>query len=64
MNYFQHLWFAFKFGLELFWLGIIAIEHGLLPMCHQTTVSDRILDMAEKLKELKGKPKPKGHEWK
>ena len=64
MNYFEHLWFAWKFAFELFYLGIIAMIHGLLPWTHETTVSDRIIDMATKLNKLGGKPKRKGHKWK
>ena len=64
MNYFEHLYFAWKFGAELFYLGIIAMIHGLLPWTHETTVSNRIIDMAEKLIKLGRKPKPKNHEWK
>ena len=63
MNYFEHLWFAWKFAAEMLYLGFVAFLHGTFPWMHETTASDRIHDMHYKLEKLGNKPKPKNHKW-
>lgn len=50
-SYTRHLLFALKTGLILLYAGLIAILHGLIPRFHQTTASQIIIALAEKIKE-------------
>lgn len=49
-TYLQHLWGALKYSLTLLGLFYIALIHSILPFIFKKTVSDKIIKMAEKLK--------------
>ncbi|MET0498608.1 MAG: DUF6356 family protein [Steroidobacteraceae bacterium] len=48
-RYFEHLWFAWRFGAAMF-LGACAVFlHGVLPNMHQTTASKIVNELYERL---------------
>lgn len=63
MNYFEHLYHAWKFAAEMILLGLTSLIHGLVPNLYKTKGIERIHDMSAKLKLLGDKPKPKNHKW-
>ena len=52
-TYFQHLWVAFKYSFKLLLLFIISFIHSIFPFIFKTTVSAKIIEMAEQLKNRK-----------
>ena len=48
-RYFQHLWFAWRFGGAMFRGACAAFLHGVLPNVHQTTASRTVNDLHERL---------------
>ena len=48
-TYLQHLIIAWKYGLSLFQLFMIALIHGLFPFIFKKTVSDKIIKMGDEL---------------
>ena len=52
-TYFQHLWIALKYSFKLLLLFIIAFTHSIFPFIFKTTTSDKIIEMAEQLKNRK-----------
>jgi len=52
-TYFQHLWVALKYSFKLLLLFIISFIHSIFPFIFKTTVSAKIIEMAEELKNRK-----------
>ena len=52
-TYFQHLWVALKYSFKLLLLFIISFIHSIFPFIFKTTVSAKIIEMAEQLKNRK-----------
>jgi len=52
-TYFQHLWIALKYSFKLLLLFIISFIHSIFPFIFKTTVSAKIIEMAEQLKNRK-----------
>ena len=52
-TYFQHLWVALKYSFKLLLLFIITFIHSIFPFIFKTTVSAKIIEMAEQLKNRK-----------
>lgn len=48
-GYFEHLWFAWRFGASMFAGAFAAFVHGLFPRAHQTTASRTVLALHSKL---------------
>lgn len=48
-SYFQHMGVAFGFAWALTKLAFCAAAHGVVPACHQRTVSDQIIKMGEEM---------------
>lgn len=55
-SYVQHLTFAFKTGGTLLYAGLVAILHGLVPKFHQTTASDTVCTLSEKIRKERNVP--------
>lgn len=49
-SYFQHLYFAVCFGLQLAGAGLAAVLHGILPAIFQTTGSETVYRLNDKLR--------------
>jgi len=52
-TYFQHLWIALKYSFKLLLLFVITFIHSIFPFIFKTTMSAKIIEMAEKLKNRK-----------
>ena len=52
-TYFQHLWIALKYSFKLLLLFVITFIHSIFPFIFKTTVSAKIIEMAEELKNRK-----------
>ena len=52
-TYFQHLWVSLKYSFKLLLLFIISFIHSIFPFIYKTTVSAKIIEMAEQLKNRK-----------
>ena len=52
-TYLQHLVAACKYGFVLFGLFVIAIIHAVFPFVFKKTVSEKILELADKLQKRK-----------
>ena len=50
-TYIQHLIIALKFSVKLFVLFVIAFVHAILPFLFKTTVSKKIIEMANDLQK-------------
>ncbi len=49
-TYFQHLIISWKYSFGLFRLFIVAMVHGVFPFIFKKTVSDKVIEMGDKLK--------------
>ena len=52
-TYLQHFVAACKYGFVLFGLFVIAIIHAVFPFVFKKTVSEKILELADKLQKRK-----------
>ena len=50
-SYFQHFGKSFSFCLLLLSLSFKAMVHAIFPFCYKTSVSDRILDLSDTMRE-------------
>lgn len=58
-SYFQHLWFAAKFGGKLLLTGMACIIHGLFPCLCTKTASNRLPKLQEEIqKQVSGERLP------
>lgn len=49
-TYFEHMAFAFGFGLRLIKAGCAAMVHGVVPALHETTASSEVLAMTDDIR--------------
>jgi len=52
-SYIQHLIVALKYSFKLFALFVISFIHAILPFLFKKTVSSKIIEMANDLKQRK-----------
>ena len=48
-RYFEHLWFAWCFGAAMLRGACAVFVHGVLPNIHQTTASEIVCDLQQRL---------------
>ncbi len=50
-KYFEHFWFAFKWGFYLIFIGIASIIHGFFPAVFPFLAPKGVLKIAKMIKE-------------
>lgn len=48
-RYFEHMWFAWRFGAALLGGACAAFIHGVLPNVHKTTASETVNELHARL---------------